>query len=181
MSLDDEPRFQRLSAGDADGDDLIYKVIDPPSFGIVNIRDPESGYFTYIPNIGYGTDTFTFRVSDGKDSTDAIATIEILAGNYSENETNNDESVANGIYVSSVVLGNTANKTDEDWFSLSSVPGYFRLGIQLAKSESYNVMTVQLFDQSMSLLSSIDVDPYTDRSVAQYMYFGVSTDKSSLS
>ena len=55
-----------MSATDADGDTLTYKIVSPPSLGTINITDPSTGTYTYTPlPSAYGTDSFTFQVNDG--------------------------------------------------------------------------------------------------------------------
>ena len=56
---------------DADGDSLNAFDVSGPSHGTL-LLDP-SGAFTYTPESGFtGTDTFTYRASDGKVSTSAV-------------------------------------------------------------------------------------------------------------
>lgn len=55
----------RLAAGDVDGNPLTYGVVTPPAQGVVTLS-LESGDFTYTPYArAAGSDTFTYRVSDG--------------------------------------------------------------------------------------------------------------------
>jgi hypothetical protein len=52
-----------LDASDADGDPLTYAVVDPPAHGTLTGDGPT---LTYTPAAGfYGSDSFTFNVSDG--------------------------------------------------------------------------------------------------------------------
>jgi fibronectin type 3 domain-containing protein len=68
-----------LSASDADGDSLIYTLVSNGSKGLVTITNASSGHFTYSPNANVtGTDTFTFKVNDGKvDSNSATFIVNI--------------------------------------------------------------------------------------------------------
>ncbi len=55
-----------LSGSDADGDALFYTIVAQGALGVVTIADPALGTFLYVPASGVsGSDTFTFKVSDG--------------------------------------------------------------------------------------------------------------------
>ncbi|BFM20219.1 Ig-like domain-containing protein [Gilvimarinus japonicus] len=59
-----------LSATDADGDELSFMVMDEPSNGQVMIE--ADGSFMYTPAATFtGTDSFSFTVSDGEDTSGA--------------------------------------------------------------------------------------------------------------
>jgi len=75
----------RLSGADIENDPLTYIVVAPPKNGVLR-----SGFFgsaaaprTYVPNAKFsGTDTFTFKVNDGKlDSTVETVTITVTRAN----------------------------------------------------------------------------------------------------
>ena len=67
-----------LSAGDADGDPLTWRIVSLPANGTLNGAGPNC---IYSPYPGYtGPDSFTFEVSDGKDSS-RIATVTITVVN----------------------------------------------------------------------------------------------------
>ncbi|MBP1965362.1 polysaccharide lyase family 8 super-sandwich domain-containing protein [Paenibacillus aceris] len=70
-----------LSASDADGDALTYSIVTNGTKGNAVVTDPATGAFTYTPTTGStGTDTFTFRVSDGRtESNVASVTINLAA------------------------------------------------------------------------------------------------------
>ncbi len=70
----------QLVAGDLDNDLLTYQIIDIPLNGQI-VGDGSD--ITYIPNTGYyGTDTLTFKVTDGvRDSNTATVTIEVIPVN----------------------------------------------------------------------------------------------------
>ncbi|USF87813.1 Ig-like domain-containing protein [Candidatus Endoriftia persephone] len=65
-----------LTGSDADGDSLTYTLVTQPANGTLSGSAPD---LSYRPNDGFtGTDSFSFRVSDGKtDSADAIVTIQV--------------------------------------------------------------------------------------------------------
>lgn len=76
---------------DAEGDALVASVVDQPTDGTLTLRS--DGGFTYVPDAGFvGTDSFTYRASDGTD-TSAPATVTIrvrgadLAATISADET----------------------------------------------------------------------------------------------
>ena len=63
---EDTPGGGQLVATDADGDQLAFSVVTPPSHGALTIIDPATGTFSYMPAANYnGADSFSFRVSDG--------------------------------------------------------------------------------------------------------------------
>lgn len=71
----------QLTASDADGDALTYSIVENGAKGKAAITDASTGAFTYTPNAGQtGTDTFTFKASDGKiDSNIAKVTVSITS------------------------------------------------------------------------------------------------------
>ena len=53
-----------LTGSDADGDTLVFDMLDAPAHGVLTGTAPE---LTYLPGEGYvGADSFTFRVGDGE-------------------------------------------------------------------------------------------------------------------
>ncbi|GIP23435.1 S-layer homology domain-containing protein [Paenibacillus sp. J22TS3] len=68
-----------LSASDIDGDSLTYEIVKPPAKGKLTLTDASKGTFklTFTAD-DYGSYTFTYRVTDGKDySNEASVTIEV--------------------------------------------------------------------------------------------------------
>jgi large repetitive protein len=54
----------RLAATDVDGNALTFTRLTNPSHGVVSVQ--ADGLFRYLPTFNFnGTDSFTFRVSDG--------------------------------------------------------------------------------------------------------------------
>ncbi len=89
---------------DIDGDNLTYVVVDGPDNGTL-VLNPD-GTFTYVPNENFfGTDSFTYTVSDGQGGTDtATVTITIVSvpDPLAENDqftTNEDESVSGDVSI----------------------------------------------------------------------------------
>jgi hypothetical protein len=77
---EDAPATITLTASDADGDALSYRIVTYPSHGSLSGTGP---HLTYTPNLDYnGPDSFTFKVNDGQvDSNIATASITITAVN----------------------------------------------------------------------------------------------------
>ncbi|MBF0339878.1 MAG: tandem-95 repeat protein [Magnetococcales bacterium] len=76
---EDTPVSGTLVASDVDGDALVYSIISNGAKGTAVITDPAKGSYTYTPNANVsGTDSFTFKVNDGKlDSNVATVTVTI--------------------------------------------------------------------------------------------------------
>ncbi|MBF0627379.1 MAG: SUMF1/EgtB/PvdO family nonheme iron enzyme [Magnetococcales bacterium] len=70
-----------LTATDADGDALTYRIITNGTKGRVTLTNASTGAFTYTPNSGAtGSDSFTFKANDGKtDSNLATITVTLVA------------------------------------------------------------------------------------------------------
>ncbi|MBF0212756.1 MAG: tandem-95 repeat protein [Magnetococcales bacterium] len=70
-----------LSATDADGDSLTYAIVANGSKGTLTLTNSATGAYRYTPNSGAtGTDTFTYKASDGTtDSNTATVTVTIAA------------------------------------------------------------------------------------------------------
>ena len=67
-----------LNASDADADPLTFSIITNGAKGTAASTNAATGAFTYTPRAGFvGTDSFTFKVSDGS-ATSAAATISII-------------------------------------------------------------------------------------------------------
>ena len=66
-----------LDADDPDGDALTFSIISSPTMGSVVINNAATGSFTYSPIKSlYGTDSFSFKVNDGKaDSNVAVVSL----------------------------------------------------------------------------------------------------------
>lgn len=67
------------NSSDPDMDTLTVSLVTSPSHGVLDTLNITTGAFEYTPNLTYtGTDTFTFKVSDGttfSDSASAIITV----------------------------------------------------------------------------------------------------------
>jgi hypothetical protein len=78
--LEDTPHSFTLSASDPDGDPLTFLITVPPAHGTLSGTGPD---FTYTPDPNYnGSDSFTFRVSDGElQSAPATVSISVASVN----------------------------------------------------------------------------------------------------
>lgn len=91
----------KLHASDDNNDTLTYIKVSNPSYGIVNIES--NGTFTYSPSLNYnGTDTFTFKVNDGKDDSN-ISTVNITINPI------NDTPIAKDFNITNTNTGKTIN------------------------------------------------------------------------
>jgi VCBS repeat-containing protein len=65
-TLEDTLTGGTLSASDPDSDALTYSLVSAGSLGAATLADPATGVYVYTPNRNAtGTDTLTFKVSDG--------------------------------------------------------------------------------------------------------------------
>ena len=72
---EDRTASARVSAFDADGTTLVYRLVSGPSNGRIAFNT--DGTFTYTPNRNYnGSDSFTYRATDGTASSN-VATVTI--------------------------------------------------------------------------------------------------------
>lgn len=68
----------RLATTDVDGDVLEYSVIDDATNGTISLSSV--GEYTYTPNSGYsGSDSFTYEVTDGKNTVQGTITFSVKA------------------------------------------------------------------------------------------------------
>ena len=84
-----------LSATDIEGTSLTYSVVTNGSKGTVTITNAATGAYSYVPNANAnGSDTFTFRVTDGElFSNTATITVNITAVNDAPTASNGSLSV----------------------------------------------------------------------------------------
>ncbi len=127
---EDQAVSNTLIATDNDNEPLLYTLVTAPARGSVVITNTSSGAFTYTPNANInGTDSFTFRASDGQASSNiATVTLNITAVN--------DAPVLNAIGNQSVNEGTiktiTLSATDVDSsdtlsFSATGLPAFATL------------------------------------------------------
>ncbi|KPA19558.1 transmembrane protein [Candidatus Magnetomorum sp. HK-1] len=82
-ALEDSSTIYTLTAQDVDSEQLTFSLVSPPEKGKLTLIDLEKGICVYQPNDDtVGTDTFTFKVSDGYlDSNVASIQITIMDAN----------------------------------------------------------------------------------------------------
>lgn len=75
-TVENTPVELTVVAEDEDDDELIYTVVQDPSFGILT---GDALHWVYVPNNGFsGEDTFVFRVDDGYDVVERQVKIRVL-------------------------------------------------------------------------------------------------------
>jgi VCBS repeat-containing protein len=83
-----------FSASDADGDPLVFSIVDNGALGVAVVTDAATGAFTYTPNANAaGTDSFTFRAFDGT-SYSNVATVSITVTPVNDAPTAADQNVS---------------------------------------------------------------------------------------
>ncbi len=97
-----------LTAADAEGDDLSFTVVSGPSHGTLSGTAP---HLTYTPAANFhGTDTFTFRASDGSLESD-VATVTITVASVNDAPSAFDGTL---VVVEDAPAGGTLAATDVD-------------------------------------------------------------------
>jgi hypothetical protein len=111
-----------LIASDANGDPLTYSIVSAPSMGKVVLSNSTDGSYSYSANTNVsGTDSFTFKVNDGKvDSNTATVTVSITRVNHAPVAQDDSATTNEGQSVTINVLANDSD-TDGDTLSISSV------------------------------------------------------------
>ncbi|MBT7307953.1 MAG: cadherin-like domain-containing protein, partial [Gammaproteobacteria bacterium] len=117
MDEDSSAVTGNLSATDRDGDSLSYTLVTQPDKGTLTLTDSASGAYSYTPNANEnGSDSFSFKVSDGSvDSNIATVIVTIAAVNDAPIAADGTLAVSED---SSAVTGNLS-ATDRDGDSLS--------------------------------------------------------------
>ena len=86
-----------LAATDSAGLPLIYEIVGNGARGTATITDSAAGTYTYVPRPGQvGSDTFTFRVSNGVLYSNVAATAVTISGGAAGNSPPVAESTASG-------------------------------------------------------------------------------------
>ncbi len=76
--VSDNTSIGTLIASDADGDPLTYTITSNGTQGTASITNSATGAYQYVPNPSFtGTDSFTFRADDFRDSSN-IATVNVI-------------------------------------------------------------------------------------------------------
>jgi VCBS repeat-containing protein len=109
----------QFAGADPDGDSLTYSIISNGSKGVATITSAATGAFSYAPAKNEnGQDTLTYRVSDGKLTTDAKVIVTIAAVNDAPLAANATLSTPEDTLVSGQLLG---SDPDGDRLSYSIV------------------------------------------------------------
>ncbi|MHB0875229.1 MAG: Ig-like domain-containing protein [Anaerolineae bacterium] len=109
-----------LGGSDADGDELTYAIVDEPEHGSLSGTAPD---LTYTPDAGYyGTDSFTFTVSDGSlESEAATVTIEVGHVNHVPTADGQTVTVIQGS-AETIVLGGEDSDGDVLTYTIEEAP-----------------------------------------------------------
>jgi hypothetical protein len=111
-----------LSAGDIDNDQLVYSIVDSPSFGELNIINTASGLFDYVPYPNaFGADSFTFQVTDGAASSNsATVQINVAPVNDSPVASSGTLTAVENVMASGILLGSDIDSSQLSFSIVSS-------------------------------------------------------------
>jgi VCBS repeat-containing protein len=131
---------------DAEDDDLTVSVVDQPTKGTLTLN--ADGSFTYKPNAGYsGTDTFTYKISDGEDESGEITvTITVEADPV---ETNPHDAFITKTY--QIFLGRAAEDAGRDFYRAllnSGVMDEFAMAYAVQHSPEFATIQIKAMYQS---------------------------------
>ncbi len=142
--LEDAALSGQLAGNDPDGDALSFAVVLPPSHGHISAFNAATGEFTVTPDPDYfGTDTFTFTVFDGAEtSAQATITLQFAAVN--------DAPTLGALTDRAHIAGDTA---------AASVPGFAVPQDFGANESTQAVLDYELqIDDPDGVLATIDID-----------------------
>jgi hypothetical protein len=123
-----------LSAADLDGDSLTYSIVTLPAKGTLTLADSAAGAYSYTPASNEnGSDSFTFKVSDGAVDSD-IATVEVTI-----NEVNDAPVATNDRFT--INQGTTLNIPEEVLLSNDSDPEGDALTTQISTQPNHGAVT----------------------------------------
>ena len=106
---------------DVDEDDLTVEVSQPPGNGSVTVNDDKT--ITYTPNDNFnGSDSFEYRISDGKQDDTAKVTITVNAVNDAPTAANDEAATDAGVSVTINVLDNDSDP-DNDSLTIAIADG----------------------------------------------------------
>jgi uncharacterized delta-60 repeat protein len=106
---------------DPEGDPLTAVLVTPPAHGTLTLNP--NGTFTYTPDVNFsGTDTFTYRASDGAlSSAPATVTLTVTAAPDTPTSANDAYTVAEGLSLSVGAPGVLGNDNDPENDLLTAV------------------------------------------------------------
>lgn len=121
-AIEDTPANVMLSASDIDSDTLIFSIITPPKFGIVELN--KEGAITYLAKSNYdGDDTIEVQVTDNEDALDSkTIAINISPVNDAPMFTGKTKSQGNEDYNLTFELSANDIDGDDVTFELISTP-----------------------------------------------------------
>jgi len=109
-----------LSGDDANGDALVFAIVDAPAQGVLSGFDPAAGTVNYTPDVGFaGSDSFTFKVNDGITDSDTATVTFFVSSPHSLTVTSGPSGTPNP-----VASGETANLSVSATDSLSHPLSY---------------------------------------------------------
>ena len=116
---EDSPVSITLAGSDADGDALVFAIVDAPTAGTLGPivqATPTTATVTYTPaNNSTADDSFTFRVNDGiSNSAPAAVTIDVVPQNDPPVAVDDTDSVERDTTLVRAASAYTANDTDVD-------------------------------------------------------------------
>jgi hypothetical protein len=121
-AIEDTASAGTLTATDADGNPLTYRIITNGTKGTVTVTNASTGAFTYAPGANLnGADSFTFRANDGTvDSNLATVSVTIAAVNDPPVANADTTTIPFNTAVAIAVLANDVDP-DQDALSVASV------------------------------------------------------------
>jgi VCBS repeat-containing protein len=91
---EDDSQSGMLTAGDPDGDPLIFVILDQPQHGTLSDFNASTGEYTYTPDADYyGKDAFTYQVSDGQAESN-VGVVSIAVTPVNDAPAANDDSLS---------------------------------------------------------------------------------------
>jgi len=133
-----------LPASDVDKDALTFSVVTKPTHGTVTLVNASTGAFSYKPAANYyGADSFTFKASDGKLSSNvATISLTITPVNDAPKAVSDAATVKKGLSVSIPVLANDSD-VDKDVLKVVSLtaPRYGKAVIVNGTTVTYTANT----------------------------------------
>lgn len=147
MVTEDKTANGKLEAYDVDGDPLTYVIVENGLKGTVEMTS-NNGDFTYTPNPNAnGTDSFTFKVSDGHIDS-VIVKVEITINAVNDEPTITHVSITGkpmtgeiltGSYIFTDVENDPEGATEYQWYLGTKSDGSNKVAITGANTKTYNV------------------------------------------